>query len=90
MKLICLFGSRARAYGIVVDSDKITESNEITLPTATILWECSTINEIENVKNRPPLQLLPPLFADQVKVEQMQIEREKKKSKLSPKFLLQH
>jgi hypothetical protein len=51
MKLICLFGSGARAYGIVVDSDKITESKEITLPNANVLWECSTINKLENVKN---------------------------------------
>jgi hypothetical protein len=51
MKLICLFGSGAQAYGIVVNSDKITESKEITLPTADVLWECSTINELENVKN---------------------------------------
>jgi hypothetical protein len=35
----------------VVDSDNITESKEITLPTADVLWECSTINELENVKN---------------------------------------
>jgi hypothetical protein len=39
----------------VVDSDKITESKEITLPTANVLWECSTINELENVENRPPV-----------------------------------
>jgi hypothetical protein len=39
----------------VVDSDKITESKEITLPTADVLWECSTINELENVENQPPL-----------------------------------
>jgi hypothetical protein len=51
MKLIFLFGSGARAFGIVIDSDKITESKEITLPTADVLWECSTINELENVKN---------------------------------------
>ncbi len=51
MKLICLFGSGAQAYGIVVGFDKITESKEITLPTANVLWECSTINELENVKN---------------------------------------
>jgi hypothetical protein len=38
MKLICLFGSRAQAYGIVVNSDKITESKEIPLPTADVLW----------------------------------------------------
>jgi hypothetical protein len=39
----------------VLDSDKITESKEITLPTAEVLWECSTINELENVKNQPPV-----------------------------------
>ncbi len=51
MKLICLFRSGAQACGIVVDSDKITESKEITLPTTNVLWECSTINELESVKN---------------------------------------
>jgi hypothetical protein len=51
MKLICLFGSGVQAYGIVVDSDKITESKKIALPTANVLWECSTINELENVEN---------------------------------------
>ncbi len=51
MKLICLFGLGAQAYGIVVDSDKIRESKEITLPTADVLWECSTINELENIED---------------------------------------
>ena len=51
IKLICLFGLGAQAYGIVVDSDKITESKKIALPTANVLWECSTINELENVEN---------------------------------------
>jgi hypothetical protein len=37
MKLFCLFGLGAQAYGIVVDTDKITESKEITLPTANVL-----------------------------------------------------
>ena len=51
MKLICLFRLGVQTYGIVVNSEKITESKEITLPTADILWECSTINELENVEN---------------------------------------
>ncbi len=51
MKLICLFGSGARANGIIVDTNQITKSKEITLPTANILWKCLTINELQNVEN---------------------------------------
>ena len=43
-QLICLLGLGARAISIVVDSDKITKSKEITVPTADAIWECSTIN----------------------------------------------
>jgi hypothetical protein len=52
MKLVCLLGSGARANGIVINTDKITKSKEITLPRADFLWECSTINELANVKNK--------------------------------------
>ncbi len=52
MKLVCLLGSGARANGIVIDTDKITKSKEITLPRADSLWECSTIIELANVKNK--------------------------------------
>jgi hypothetical protein len=59
MKLVCLLGSGARANGIVIDTDKITKSKEITLPRANFLWECSTINELANVENKmvpsPPM-----------------------------------
>ena len=54
MQLICLFGSGARAIGIVVNSDKITKSKEINIPNAETIWGCSTINELENVKNNVP------------------------------------
>ncbi len=52
MKLICLFGSGARANEIMVDTNQIAKSKEITLPTTNILWECSTINELQNVENQ--------------------------------------
>jgi hypothetical protein len=54
MQLICLFGSGARAIGIVIDSDQITKSKEIKIPTADAIWECSTVNELENVENNNP------------------------------------
>ena len=51
MQLICLIGSSARAVGIVVNSDEITKSKEITIPTAEAIWGCNTINELENVES---------------------------------------
>jgi hypothetical protein len=42
----------ARANNIVVDTNQITKSKEITLPTANILWKCSTTNELQNVENQ--------------------------------------
>ncbi len=52
MKLVCLLGSGARANGIIINTEKITKSKEITLPRADSLWECSTIDELANVKNK--------------------------------------
>jgi len=37
MELLCLLGLGARAIGIVVDPESITESKEITVPTADYL-----------------------------------------------------
>jgi hypothetical protein len=54
MQLICLFGSGARAIGIVINSDQITKSKKIKIPTADAIWECSTVNELENVENNNP------------------------------------
>ena len=54
MQIICLVGSNARATGIVVNADHITKSKEITIPTADVIWNCSTINELENVGSNPP------------------------------------
>jgi hypothetical protein len=41
-----------KANGIVVDTNQITKSKEVTLPTANILWKYSTINQLQNVENR--------------------------------------
>jgi hypothetical protein len=91
MKLICLFGSGAQAYGIVIDSDKITESKEITRPTANVLWECSTINELENVKNRPPIMTPATTLcrSGQGRTNANGTGEEEVKT-VTPKFLLQH
>ena len=55
MQLSCLVGSGPRAIGIVVDSDKITKSKKIKVPTAEAIWGYSTINELENVENCNPI-----------------------------------
>ncbi len=54
MKLICLFGSGARTNGIMVGANQNTKSKAITLSTTDILWEYSTINELQNVQNQVP------------------------------------
>jgi hypothetical protein len=32
--------------------DQITSAKEITLPTADAIWNCTTINEVQNSENQ--------------------------------------
>ncbi len=58
LKVGCLFGNGAKATAIVVNTDQITASKEITIPSGDAIHECNTIKELKNIKN-PQIQPTP-------------------------------
>jgi hypothetical protein len=51
LKVGCLFGNGAKATAFVVDTDQITASKEITIPSGDAILECNTIKELKNIEN---------------------------------------
>jgi hypothetical protein len=43
--------NEAKAAAIVVDTDQITASTEITIPSGDAILECITIKELRNIEN---------------------------------------
>jgi hypothetical protein len=58
LKVGCLFGNGAKAVAIIVNTDQITASKEIMIPSGDAILECNTIKKLRNIEN-PQVQPTP-------------------------------